>query len=151
MGLSWRMYLKCRILSPTWIQTSYNEQCYFIMEKEAIFREVGQLVKMHIPRLPHPMESMPEGKGYREGGDGSQELALPATSQDDFEAGPLQASLQEPVHLPKESYVPFESPLWKTMSVIVPRWVQGHRTLKSDTSGIECWLCHILYDLKRVT
>ena len=64
MALSWRMYLKCRIPSPTWIQTSYNEQCYyFIMEKEAIFREVGQLVKMHIPRLPHPMESMPKGKG----------------------------------------------------------------------------------------
>lgn len=70
------------------------------MEKEAIFMGVRWLAKMHILRPPHLMESIPEGKEHMEGGDGTQELAPPATSPGDFEAGPLQAPLQEPVHLP---------------------------------------------------
>ena len=50
IGLSWSMYCKRRVLSPTWTQRSYNEQYhYFIMRQEDIFVGVGSLLKCIFP------------------------------------------------------------------------------------------------------
>lgn len=54
------------------------------------------------------------------------EFVLLATSPGHFEAVLLLASLQELMHFPGESAVTFESLLWKTVSVVVPRWAAGY-------------------------
>lgn len=70
-----------------------------------------------------------------EGRDGTQELALPETTPGNSEAGPLLASLQEPMRFPRESSVTFEFLLWKTM-LWYPGGQQGNRALKSDRCGL---------------
>lgn len=81
---------------------------------------VRQLVKMHIPGPPTPLHQHPE--------EGTWHELVSATSPGDSEVGPLQASLQEPGHLPGESSVPFESLLCGSIQV----GLQESRVLKSE-------------------